>query len=86
MSDLDANGGVMENDGAAVAETESAKRSQILAGARRAFLANGYEGTSMSLIAREASSIDRSLIHAFAVVLANDLSMRRTCHGRKGWG
>jgi len=54
MTDIDADSGVMENGEVDSAQAESAKRSQILEGARRAFLAYGYEGTSMSLIAREA--------------------------------
>lgn len=37
-----------------VAPDDSAKKSQILDGARRVFLAAGYEGASMSAIAREA--------------------------------
>ncbi len=38
----------------AVAPDDSAKKSQILDGARRVFLDAGYEGASMSVIAREA--------------------------------
>lgn len=38
----------------AAMQEDSAKRAQILDGARRVFLASGYEGASMSLIAREA--------------------------------
>ena len=36
------------------AETESAKRRQILDGARRVFLADGFDGASMNDIARVA--------------------------------
>jgi len=38
----------------AAMQEDSAKKAQILDGARRVFLASGYEGASMSLIAREA--------------------------------
>ena len=54
MADIGARQGVLENEDGDDAASESAKRTQILDGARRAFLANGYEGTSMSFIAREA--------------------------------
>ena len=54
MADISARTEVMENEKPDATGAESAKRLQILDGAQRAFLANGYEGTSMSLIAREA--------------------------------
>lgn len=85
MPDLDASGEVMESDGGETAEVESAKRTQILAGARRAFLANGYEGTSMSLIAREAGVSKGTLYVYFSNKEALFAAVtERQCHTQGG--
>ena len=55
MADIDTGTGTKAAARAAdAAPDRSGKRAQIIAGARRAFLATGYEATSMSLVAREA--------------------------------
>lgn len=43
---------------------DPAKRVQIIAGARSVFLARGYEGASMSLIAREAG-VSKSTLYVY---------------------
>ncbi|WP_299131088.1 TetR/AcrR family transcriptional regulator [uncultured Amaricoccus sp.] len=45
---------MMSSESARVAAPESAKRAQIIEGARRCFLASGFEAASMAEIAREA--------------------------------
>ncbi|MCE9648614.1 MAG: TetR/AcrR family transcriptional regulator [Parvibaculum sp.] len=47
-------------------QEDPAKRAQILEGAKRVFLAEGYEGASMSLIAREAGVSKGTLYVYFA--------------------
>lgn len=47
-------------------QEDPAKRAQILAGAKSVFLASGYEGASMSLIAREAGVSKGTLYVYFA--------------------
>ena len=44
----------IENPGAVGAQADSAKRRQIIDGARRVFLAQGFDASSMGAIAREA--------------------------------
>lgn len=54
-SEKELNSAVLEPESRPDSRYEDpAKRAQILDGARRVFLAEGYEGASMSLIAREA--------------------------------
>ena len=85
MSDPEASGGVMESGGVEATEVESAKRTQILVGARRAFLANGYEGTSMSLIAREAGVSKGTLYVYFSNKEALFAAVtERQCHTQGG--
>ena len=75
----------MESNVADAASTESAKRTQILVGARRAFLANGYEGTSMSLIAREAGVSKGTLYVYFSNKEALFAAVtERQCHTQGG--